>query len=964
MGKPALLLGRCIESIKMLVAHYVLGLENGRPGIRKHDVADQTLSLTTQGNSTEETTIKRLPLDQASRLLGVYLTPTGDFSYQLQVLQTKADLFSIRLRSPKLTPRDIMTFHRTMYTPAMTYVLPALAIDEEILTPIQSKIMPVILQKLGYSSKLPTAIRHGPVELGGLALIDLRTELGISNIKYTQNAIHSNSESGKLMLLNIKYSQIEAGIQEPLLEHPSICINYLTPTWITSVRQYLYQHNMHISLTDTLQVYIRSKNDQCVMNPNYLTRYTILQQTDINLVRLYLQVITLSDLSTPDGKDVNEHFLRGERKPHQHIRQKTWPRQETPTTAQRKLWRKYITSNYLRYSTKWRNSLGFIRMERRPPCSAHHLPTPQNPDSTLSEYIKSLPTWYRRLLYDFRQVASDLAVWRAFRARKRLIIASDGSLKGTAGTFGWKVTTDKHVPLFDGSGPVDGPFELGSSTRSELGGFTAPLLLITVLARHWGLRHRCKFRWIADSQVAINRVSLVTRKDYRPTSQPDNADYLLLIKGLFRELRRPLKAQWIKSHQDSGNKYDHLSADAKLNVDVDHLATAFHEKKRAKLIRCTEHLPPSAISIIIDKTRFYGNIDENIRYHVNGSYLKAYLQHRHHWSDSVWHLIDITAFGRHFKTIPLAHRPAHLKFVHNHLPLGDRNYKHSAVKDLQLKICPCCLSADEDLMHFLQCDQNKARAPAIAALLKTILTDPHPSRPAFAACIESFLQNPHAPVNPPLLALPSHMRETFNFEIQTQTLIGWLPAFQGFLSTHWHTLAATSLSAHDQLEPPAGKSRTHKALLAIAIFTRTIWLGRNDALHKKTETEDSLIYSAESAEIRHYHANPNILPASDRHYCSTPLSTLIRSRPSTRRRWLQRIRTARANFIKHGSHQRSITDYVQRTKRTTTTVLPTVHSHATHRVVTTQQRMTQFFPGRPPDLNNTTTPPGNPSLPT
>jgi hypothetical protein len=253
-------------------------------------------------------------------------------------------------------------------------------------------------------------------------------------------------------------------------------------------------------------------------------------------------------------------------------------------------------------------------------------------------------------------------------------------------------------------------------------------------------------------------------------------------------------------------------------------------------------------------------------------------------------------------------------------------------------------------MHFLQCDQNKARAPAIAALLKTILTDPHPSCPAFAACIESFLQNPHAPVNPPLLALPSHMRETFDLAIQTQTLIGWLPAFQGFLSTHWHTLAATSLSAH--------------ALLAIAIFTRTIWLGRNDALHKKTETEDSLIYSTESAEIRHYHANPNILPASDRHYCSTPLSTLIRSRPSTRRRWLQRIRTARANFIKHGSHQRSITDYVQRTERTTTTVLPTVHSHATHRAVTTQQRMTKFFPGRPPDLTTTTTPPGNPSLPT
>ena len=302
--------------------------KKGRPGIRLPASTDPPLFLTTQGETTDATTIKWLPLDQASRLLGVYLTPTGNFSHQLHVLQQKADTFSIRLRSPKLTPRDIMTFHRTMYTPAMLYVLPALAIDEEELAPIQSKIIPVILQKLGYSSKLPTAIRHGPVEMGGLALLDLRTELGISTIKYMRNAIYSNSKSGKLILLNIKYSQIEAGIREPLLEHPSIRLSYLTPTWITSVRQYLYQHNMQISLTDTLTVHFQGNRDQCVMNQTHLRSYTPLQQTDINLVRLHLQVITLSDLSTADGKDINEFFLRGERTPQQPIRKTTWPRQE------------------------------------------------------------------------------------------------------------------------------------------------------------------------------------------------------------------------------------------------------------------------------------------------------------------------------------------------------------------------------------------------------------------------------------------------------------------------------------------------------------------------------------------------------------------------------------------------------------------------------------------------------------
>ena len=181
------------------------------------------------------------------------------------------------------------------------------------------------------------------------------------------------------------------------------------------------------------------------------------------------------------------------------------------------------------------------------------------------------------------------------------------------------------------------------------GGFTALLLLVAVLARFWGLKHRCKFRWIADSKVAINRVVLVTRKDHCcPTQQPDNCNYLSLIQ----ELRRPLSSEWIKGHQDETKSYEQLSSDAKLNVDTDRLATAIHKNPRAKPMRSTEHLPATKMSIQILSTRFvYGNFDGNIRYHVNAGYMKAYLQARNNWSETVWKTIDMTSFGRHFKTI-------------------------------------------------------------------------------------------------------------------------------------------------------------------------------------------------------------------------------------------------------------------------------------------------------------------------
>ena len=57
-----------------------------------------------------------------------------------------------------------------------------------------------MLQKMHVQSTIPTSIRHGPLELGGLALYDLRTEAGIEAIKFFRNAVYSNTECGKLLL--------------------------------------------------------------------------------------------------------------------------------------------------------------------------------------------------------------------------------------------------------------------------------------------------------------------------------------------------------------------------------------------------------------------------------------------------------------------------------------------------------------------------------------------------------------------------------------------------------------------------------------------------------------------------------------------------------------------------------------------------------------------------------------------
>jgi hypothetical protein len=143
----------------------------GRPTIRKAEAHDPHITLQTGETHTSAPTgsssmIKYTPPNESTRILGVFLNPIGDFTHQLQVLRRKSDIMAHRIQSSRITPPNMITFLRTMYAPSMLYALPAVAVDEEALEDVQTHMMAAALQKLGASKTTPTAIRHGPHELG------------------------------------------------------------------------------------------------------------------------------------------------------------------------------------------------------------------------------------------------------------------------------------------------------------------------------------------------------------------------------------------------------------------------------------------------------------------------------------------------------------------------------------------------------------------------------------------------------------------------------------------------------------------------------------------------------------------------------------------------------------------------------------------------------------------------------
>ncbi len=279
-------------------------------------------------------TIRRMDIAQSSRILGVHLSPSGCFSDQIRICKAKADNYALKLHSPQLTANDIRVFHRSIYSPAMRYPLAAMSVDEESLHSIQSKVVPTMLQRMLVNRNLPTAIRHGPALFGGLDIMDIRTEAGIEALKFFRNAVYSSSPVGNMLLINVQYSQLESGINFPILQHPSIPLPYLTATWITSLRDFLHRHNMTLTLTDPSPVRLYSSKDQLIMQHEHLSRYSVAQQRDINLVRIFLQTTPLADLSDPLRPNaIRLCYLDGHH-PEGWEPSSRWPRQLPPSKSQ------------------------------------------------------------------------------------------------------------------------------------------------------------------------------------------------------------------------------------------------------------------------------------------------------------------------------------------------------------------------------------------------------------------------------------------------------------------------------------------------------------------------------------------------------------------------------------------------------------------------------------------------------
>ena len=200
---------------------------------------------------------------------------------------------------------------------------------------------------MGLSSKTDRKLIFAPCHYSGFTISDTWIQQGLQHLQLLLGHLCQLDQVGNLLRINIETLQILIGHPQPPLSYPYKEIRHIAPpSWLTTTWEFLNDIGGTITHIDPWNLpldrqgyyYLMPKVlSQLVNTPKPLLSKLDLQK--FNLCWIYLQVLTLWDIVTSSGKEIDCHFWKG------HTSRKsslTWPHQIRPSTACWAVWRKTL----------------------------------------------------------------------------------------------------------------------------------------------------------------------------------------------------------------------------------------------------------------------------------------------------------------------------------------------------------------------------------------------------------------------------------------------------------------------------------------------------------------------------------------------------------------------------------------------------------------------------------------------
>jgi hypothetical protein len=807
----------------------------GHPIVKPGKISPE-LQITFQPGSTPQPLAFRTAY-QSHKTLGTHKEPAGNqLSAWKALLKNSTNHLSIVNRSP-LDPLDAWTYYHAIFIPSTTYPIVAGYVHPRQLDKIDQKARQSFLPKLGYNRNIPIPVVYGSSEYAGIEFRQFKTEQGISHIKMFLKCWRSRQIPGKLLRIALSWAQLVAGIRAPILENVHVPLPHLDPMrWLPSVRQFLSSIGGTLELDEDMAPPLQRIND-CFLMDYFITQHTLKasQLRQLNACRLYLGVTLLSDITLPDGSNLDTLCFRGVQ-PVLSSHKGLMPYQEKPAESAWQLWRRCLTRLLLPKSMSLAHPLGawhvtgpvlyrqwkflYSKTDRQLyvfkdvsfdvyrqsnqvyeihssstttpadviPVSILSTPSglriyglihattvcPPPPVSTFLSYLHHLPPWEYELLSMLSLPTDIFTLCHAMSTQQPIYVTSDGSVSDSQSSFAWVLSTSDGQRLATCNGPACG-FQC-TSYRSEGYGLLSILRFVLQAYRYTSILPFPRMKIHTDSESVLTKLSEYLQfTDYFPNVTLDAEwDVLQAIVSSIREFPVRPSLNYVQGHQDKHTPFYNLDLPAQLNVEADKLADQYVPPPHLNFTDVSR-ICGNSVQLKINNMTITSKYANVIRNFATTPTIRTWIMTKEKWSLRLFNTIDWKIHGICVRKF-YRHKRFIVKYVHDWLPLGKLL---SHYKDPQSTTCPSCSTTIEDRTHFLWCSfRQRWKSVMISDLrafsAKFVSTEP---MTLLLDAITGWLSNTPLPI--------SLYNDTLQQIIQQQEAVGWGQLFLGRFVTAW-----------------------------------------------------------------------------------------------------------------------------------------------------------------------------------
>ena len=251
----------------------------------------------------EEQVLTFLSPYTAHKTLGHYKEPAGTQREQYRNLWQKSDKKTEFIWKCHLTPKEAWTYYYACYLPSIGYPLACSSLTYAQLDRVQRTAMRIIVARCGFNRNTKREIIYGPMAYGGANFRYLYMHQGVGQITtFIKHWRQPDTISGKLLRCTMAWTQMTAGTSYSILQRVYEVLPHLESRWLTSMRTFMADINATIELDETGVPSVQRQADKHIMDQILESnKFTAAQIRRLNYCRLFLQAITLSDITDASG---------------------------------------------------------------------------------------------------------------------------------------------------------------------------------------------------------------------------------------------------------------------------------------------------------------------------------------------------------------------------------------------------------------------------------------------------------------------------------------------------------------------------------------------------------------------------------------------------------------------------------------------------------------------------------------